>query len=62
LILELNSNADTGLSSDSIEKRQQKYGKNQFKEQERDSIFKMVLHHMQNIAAVILCIAAALSL
>jgi len=62
LILKLGSNTGAGLKPNSIPARQRKYGKNQFKEPEPDSLFIMALRHMKNMATIILIIAAVLSL
>jgi magnesium-transporting ATPase (P-type) len=62
VIKKLNSSADTGISPESVALRQQKYGKNQFKEPKRDNLAIMALRHLKNLAAIILIVAAVLSL
>jgi len=62
LLAELNSNALTGLSSSSVPKKQQRFGKNQFDEQKSESIFKKILHTLRDATILILIAAAILSL
>jgi len=62
LLAELHSNAETGLSSNSILKKQQKYGKNQFDEQKSESIAQKILHSLRDVTIIILVVAAILSL
>ncbi|MCL2758456.1 MAG: cation-translocating P-type ATPase [Alphaproteobacteria bacterium] len=59
---ELNSDANAGLGPDAVISARKKFGENQFKEPKGDSIFVMILSHLKNIAAIILLVAAALSL
>ena len=62
LLNELGTDPKTGLKSDSIPERQKKYGKNQFDEQKKESIFKKILHNLQDVSTIILIIAAGISL
>ncbi|MDR0484686.1 MAG: cation-translocating P-type ATPase [Alphaproteobacteria bacterium] len=62
VIKELASDSDKGLSLESIESLQQKYGKNQFQEPPMESIPSMIARHMKDVATIILCVAALLSL
>lgn len=62
LIAELDSNAETGLESNSVLERQQKYGKNQFEEQKGEGIGKKILHNLRDVSTIILLLAAVLSL
>jgi calcium-translocating P-type ATPase len=62
LLSELKSDAGTGVSSSSVAKRQQEYGKNQFDEQKSEGIIKKILHNLRDVPTIILMVAAALSL
>ncbi|MDR2008352.1 MAG: cation-translocating P-type ATPase [Alphaproteobacteria bacterium] len=62
VLKELDSNMNNGLSSETVEKIQQKYGKNEFAEPPIESIFAMIVRHMKDLATIILLIAALISL
>ncbi|MCL2869919.1 cation-translocating P-type ATPase [Candidatus Saccharibacteria bacterium] len=62
LLGELESNLKTGLSTNTIAKKQQQYGKNQFDEQKSESILKKILHNLRDAPTIILIVAAAISL
>ena len=62
LLQELESNAETGLSSSSISQKQQHFGKNQFDEQKSEGILKKILHNLRDAPTLILIAAAAISL
>ena len=62
LIHELESDAAAGLSSGSIQGRQQRYGKNQFDEQKSEGVLKKILHNLRDAPTIILIVAAAISL
>ncbi|MCL1790320.1 MAG: cation-translocating P-type ATPase [Peptococcaceae bacterium] len=59
---ELASNAETGLSSQSVAERQKHYGKNQFEEHKPESVLRKILHTLRDVTTLILVLAAILSL
>ena len=62
VIEELKSDGGIGLPDSSIADRQSEYGKNQIDEQKGESIGKKVLSNLRDVSAVVLIIAALLSL
>ena len=51
-----------GLNDDEVLSRQQKYGLNKFKEEKKTPLFFQILHHLKDLAIIILIIAALLAL
>jgi len=62
VLAKFDSNAETGLPSAVIANRQAKYGRNQFDEQEAESILSKIIHNLKDVTTIILIIAALLSL
>ena len=58
---ELRSNMELGLSSEKIEERQLKHGKNEFAKAEKPSLIKRVFHHLKDISTIVLIIAVVMS-
>jgi len=54
---ELNTDATGGLRDDEVKIRLQKYGLNEFEEEEKVTLFKKVLHHLKEIPTLILIAA-----
>lgn len=59
---QLNVDPTTGLSSEDVQERLDRYGTNEYTQVERDSIVKMVLYQFKDLANVILLLAGILSL
>ncbi|MCL2521736.1 MAG: cation-translocating P-type ATPase [Erysipelotrichales bacterium] len=57
----LESNAEKGLSKTDVENRIKKYGLNEFEEAKKENIFQKILHHLMEITAIILIIAASIA-
>jgi len=61
VITRLNTDTNAGLTSSEVATRLEKYGKNEFDEEKKETILQKVLHHLQEITAIILMIAAAIA-
>ena len=61
VIKELNSNIDTGLSTQEVQKRQAKYGFNELQQKKKKTILKMILEQLTDKMIIILLIASILS-
>ncbi len=61
VLTELGSNENSGFTTRQVEERQLAYGKNEFVKQEKKSLVKTVLHHLKDVSAIVLIIAAVLS-
>ena len=57
----LETNLKTGLTSEQVKERQQKYGLNELKEQKKKSIFQKFLAQFKDFSIIILIIAAIIS-
>ncbi len=53
---------DTGLSNDDVAQRQQAYGRNTLPEQERPTLFKIILHQFMSPLIYILIVAGVISI
>ncbi|MCL2037573.1 cation-translocating P-type ATPase [Candidatus Saccharibacteria bacterium] len=62
LLAELDSNAEEGLKSNSVSRRREKYGPNQFDEQKPEGVIKKIFHTLRDVTIIILIVAAVLSL
>ncbi|WP_062352899.1 calcium-translocating P-type ATPase, PMCA-type [Bacillus kwashiorkori] len=60
-VKELNTNVESGLSSQEAEKRLKEYGPNQFEEQQKTSIWKMLWEQINSMLIYILIGAAVVS-
>ena len=58
---ELNTNMDTGLTSDEVKNRQEKYGLNKLATEKKATIFKLILSQLNDAMIYILIGAAILS-
>lgn len=61
ILTELNVDAEKGLSNEQIEENREKYGKNEFEEEAKTSLFMKILHQFQEVMNMILLFAGALS-
>lgn len=57
-----NSNATTGLTSNAATDSLEKFGRNEFAQQKKQSLAEAVLHQLRDITTIILLLAAVLSL
>jgi len=57
----LETNTEKGLSTSEVENRIKKYGLNEFEEAKKENIFQKILHHLMEITAIILIIAASIA-
>lgn len=62
VIHELDSNIDTGLSSDEVTQRQEEHGLNELEESEQRSIGEILLENLNNMIVYLLGFAALLSM
>lgn len=62
LLKEFNLDENQGLSSDQVKEAREKYGYNQFNEEEKESLFSKIIHQLKEITTIILLVAAAISL
>ena len=61
VINRLNTSVSTGLSSAEVDARIKKYGLNEFEEAKKESLLKKIGHHLMEITAIILLVAAAIA-
>ena len=62
IIKEFNSDPNDGLQSEQVEKNHEKYGSNEFDEQERSTLFSKILEQFKEVMNLILVFAGFLSL
>lgn len=58
---QLESNMETGLSSEKVKEKQSQHGKNEFSKGEKPSLIRTILHHLKDVSTIVLIIAAILS-
>jgi len=61
VIEKLDTDAKTGLSSQEVAARQQKYGLNEFEEEKKETLLQKIGHHLSEIPTIILMVAAAIA-
>ena len=59
---ELNTDFEKGLTTAQVAEAQKKYGLNKFEEEKKDSTLKKIFIHLREVTAIILMIAAGISL
>ena len=57
----LETNLKTGLTSEQVKERQERYGLNELKEQKKKSLFQKFLAQFKDFSIIILIIAAIIS-
>jgi len=57
----LSTNADTGLGSEEVRRRLDKYGPNEFEEEKKETLLQKILHHLLEIPTLILIAAAVIA-
>jgi len=58
ILQKLDTDATSGLRGEEVQHRLQKYGLNEFEEEEKVTIFQKILHHLKEIPTLILIAAA----
>ena len=58
----LKVNPDVGLSSADVEERLEKYGRNEFEEEKKETLFQKILHHLKEIPTLILIAASIIAI
>ena len=61
LLSNLNTNVDSGLSSEDVENRLKKYGPNELKEEEKRSLLSKILAQFNDFLVIILIVASIIS-
>lgn len=61
VLVSLGSNAKQGLTPQDIQESQEKYGKNEYEAQKKQSIGMAILYQLKDISTVVLIVAAVLS-
>jgi len=61
VLQKLNTNTTSGLSQRDAAARLGKYGANEFKEAKKETVWQKILHHLMEITAIILLIAAGIA-
>ena len=61
VVKKLDTNHVSGLSEQEVATRLEKYGPNEFDEEQKETLFAKILHHLKEITAIILIIAAAIA-
>ncbi|MCL2409791.1 MAG: cation-translocating P-type ATPase [Oscillospiraceae bacterium] len=56
-----NTNTTSGLTAEEARVRLSKYGPNEFREAKKDTLLQKILHHLLEITAIILLVAAAIA-
>ena len=61
VVVRLETDVTSGLTTKEVEERQKKYGLNEFEEQKKETLLQKILHHLLEISAIILLVAAAIA-
>jgi ATPase, P-type (transporting), HAD superfamily, subfamily IC len=61
VVAKLETDASKGLSKIEVEKRIEKYGLNEFEAEKKETIFQKIIHHIFEISAIILLVAAGIA-
>ena len=61
VVKKLSADVTNGLTQQEVEKRLQKYGLNEFKEEKKETLLQKVIHHLSEITAIILIVAAGIA-
>ena len=57
----LATNIETGLTSEEVNNRITNYGLNEFEAEKKETLFKKIMHHLLEVSAIILLVAAAIA-
>jgi len=61
VVTKLDTDVSTGLSGVEVDARIKKYGANEFEAEKKETLFQKVVHHLLEISAIILLVAAAIA-
>ena len=61
VIDKLDTDSEKGLSNQEVEQRLKKFGLNEFEEEKKETIVQKIIHHLKEITAIILLVAAAIA-
>jgi len=61
VLTKLSTNTKEGLSQPEVEQRLAKYGRNEFDEEQKETLLQKVIHHLSEITAIILMVAAGIA-
>ena len=61
VIAKLDTDASNGLTQSEADIRVEKYGLNEFEEQQKETLFEKIIHHLLEISALILLVAAGIA-
>ena len=61
VITKLGTNKLRGLSASEVQARVRKYGLNEFEEAKKETLLQKIIHHLMEITAIILIVAAAIA-
>ena len=61
VVTKLETDVNTGLTQNSVDERIKKYGLNEFEAEKKETLFAKIMHHLLEIAAIILLVAAAIA-
>jgi len=61
VLQKLDSDRNAGLSSDEVLLRQEQYGLNEFEEEQKETLFQKILHHLSEIPTLILIAASIIA-
>jgi len=57
----LGVNSEEGLSSKEVAERLQEYGRNEFEEEKKETLFQKILHHLTEIPTMVLIVASVIA-
>src|SRR5690606_10808654 len=58
---QFDSNTEKGLTPEQVDQHKEKYGLNQFDEEESESLFSKILHQLKDVTVIILILAGIIS-
>jgi len=61
VVEKLKTNTATGLNTQEVDARQQKYGLNEFEEEKKETLLQKILHHLMEIPSLVLIAAAVIA-
>ena len=61
VVTKLDTDVSKGLTGAEVEARIKKYGLNEFEAEKKETLFQKILHHLLEISAIILLVAAAIA-
>jgi len=61
VVEKLGTNTATGLNQQEVATRQQKYGRNEFEEEKKETLLQKILHHLMEIPSLVLIAAAIIA-